>query len=681
VSLRKIADYTIIRELGRGGMGAVFEALSPTGATVALKTVTWPETADARARWEAIERFQREARAARALSHPNICQVLDFGAHQDSLFIVMELLDGQSLRELIDLAGAIKPERAIGITLKVAEALAYAHDEGVIHRDIKPGNIMIMHGGQVKLTDFGLASVVSETTLTEQGSLVGTLSYISPEQLSGEKVDARSDIFSLGATSYEMLTGVRAFPAQDRAAVMQQILTQDPPPVPGLPAQVSETLARCLRKQPEERFQSAREVVVALVGHAPSTGATRILPLRTPSRAPAPTPAAEASVPDVTPPPTLESPEAEEADVRARANFHWEANLQEDRGELELGERSSQEGAALEHGAYVVTGEREYRLYAPELMPEFIFEGRATKLKGADWADWPFVCIVYGLEEPGSRFAVACVDDGDIVVNRLHEGTWSVLAHARGQGQVNSRDGVLIKLVRRGASLHAFVNNEHVLTVADFKVRLGRLLLQNHGGGKMAWSLLRVDGVDLNLEVQQAFEHRRNLEEREARQLLGHVARYYPSLGGAAQKLQELHPDRRDTVLIVVGGGLVEQLTDGIAAGRLREYINERGRGHETRWAAVVTDVGVLGEERGMDCPVIALGFPEANRVTARLAEELPSDPGAPGWSYLRHDLAHAGRRIALWGQSPIEGAPSIVDYFISSGLLDRFLEVVWADA
>ncbi len=277
MGLRKIADYTIIRELGRGGMGAVFQALSPSGATVALKTVTWPQTSDARARWEAIERFQREARAARALTHLNICQVLDFGAEQDTLFIVMEFLDGQSLRELIQSAGAIRPERAVEIVTAVCEGLGQAHQHGVVHRDIKPENIMVLRRGQVKLTDFGLASVAAEAAASETGRMVGTLCYLSPEQVHGEPVDVRSDIFSLGATFYEMLTGKRAFQAEERAAVIRQILTADPPSVAGLPTRVSETLQRCLRKRPQARFQSVQEMLATLTGRAPAPDATRLL--------------------------------------------------------------------------------------------------------------------------------------------------------------------------------------------------------------------------------------------------------------------------------------------------------------------------------------------------------------------------------------------------------------------
>jgi len=283
VSLQRIADYTITRELGQGGMGKVYQALSPDGATVALKTAVWPEGLDARARWETVERFQREARAARSLQHPGICQVLDIGADQDTFFIVMEFLDGQSVGELIELAGAIKLERALEIMLSTCEALAYAHEKGIVHRDIKPDNVMVLRTGQVKLTDFGLASIVHETGVTQTGTSMGTFAYMSPEQARGEKVDERSDIFSLGATFYEMLTGRRAFDGQGIAAVTNQILQDDPTPVKGVPTHVSVALSKCLRKKREHRFANVRELIDCLRGKGAGREVTRtaVLPPRT----------------------------------------------------------------------------------------------------------------------------------------------------------------------------------------------------------------------------------------------------------------------------------------------------------------------------------------------------------------------------------------------------------------
>jgi len=242
----------------------VFEAVSPTGQRVALKTVMWEDQGSTRSRWEAIERFQREARAARSLSHPNIVQVLDIGADGDTFFIVMEFLDGHSVRDLLNLAGAIKLDRAVEIVLAACEALACAHEHEIVHRDIKPDNIVVLRTGLVKLTDFGLASIVHEKSVTQTGTMMGTFAYMSPEQVRGEKLDAGSDIFSLGATFYEMVSGQSAFGGAEPAVVVNRILNEEPTPISGLPAQLSRVITRCLRKQLQYRYQTAREMIAEL---------------------------------------------------------------------------------------------------------------------------------------------------------------------------------------------------------------------------------------------------------------------------------------------------------------------------------------------------------------------------------------------------------------------------------
>jgi serine/threonine protein kinase len=264
MSVTRIGDYRVTRELGQGGMGRVFEGLSPQGATVAIKTMLLAEGLSPRTRWETVERFQREARAARSLIHPDIVQVLDIGADQDTFFIVMEYLDGESLRELLDRAGRLEVGRAVEMVTSACEALAYAHDQGIVHRDIKPENIMVLREGAVKLTDFGLASIVTEKSVTQTGTVMGTFFYMSPEQVRGEKLDARSDIFSLGATFYEMVAGRRPFSGETPAVILNKILKEDPPPVVGLPPHVSRVLSRCLRKQPDYRFRNAREIIAGL---------------------------------------------------------------------------------------------------------------------------------------------------------------------------------------------------------------------------------------------------------------------------------------------------------------------------------------------------------------------------------------------------------------------------------
>jgi len=262
--LRIIGGYTVTREVGRGGMGRVFEGLSPEGHTVAIKIMNLPERSGPRARWEAVERFQREARAAQSLDHPSIVHVLDVGLDQDSFYIVMEFVDGQSVGELIQVGGAIERARAVAIVIAVCDALAYAHDRGVIHRDLKPDNILLPRDGGAKVTDFGLAAIIADTRLTQPGLLLGTLGYMSPEQTRGEELDARSDLFSLGATFYEMITGRQLFSGDSPAEVIHRICTQDVPLVPGLPSAIQDTLAKCLARDRSKRFSSAREVTASL---------------------------------------------------------------------------------------------------------------------------------------------------------------------------------------------------------------------------------------------------------------------------------------------------------------------------------------------------------------------------------------------------------------------------------
>jgi len=264
VTRQTIGSYTITGTLGRGGMGQVFEAQGADGRRVAVKTMTMPETMDASARWEAVERFQREARAVRSLEHPHIVSVLDVGEEGGKFFIVMEYLQGQSVRELLDMAGAFSVERALKTTGQVCEALAYAHERNVVHRDIKPDNIMVLKDGRAKLTDFGLAAMTVETGMTQTGTVMGTFCYMSPEQARGEKVDARSDIFSLGATLYEMLTCRQPFSGDSPGAIIASILNDEPAAIPEAPPEVQRAVKRCLCKEPGKRFQSARELLEGL---------------------------------------------------------------------------------------------------------------------------------------------------------------------------------------------------------------------------------------------------------------------------------------------------------------------------------------------------------------------------------------------------------------------------------
>jgi serine/threonine-protein kinase len=266
VSLGALGDYTLKKEIGQGGMGKVYLATGPDGADVALKTIIFPEGLTARARWEAVERFQREARASRVLEHPHICRVIDAGADGDTFFIVMEYLDGQSLREEIESSGPLGVARSCQILQHMVAALSYAHAQGIIHRDIKPDNVMVLKSGEAKLTDFGLASIGYEAGVTQTGTMMGTLAYMSPEQARGEKLDARSDIFSLGATFYEMLAGEPAFGGEAPGAVLEEILNKELESIRGLPPEVGRIVSKCLRKRPAYRFQNSVEILDALRG-------------------------------------------------------------------------------------------------------------------------------------------------------------------------------------------------------------------------------------------------------------------------------------------------------------------------------------------------------------------------------------------------------------------------------
>jgi serine/threonine protein kinase len=254
-----VSHYRIFEQLGQGGMGVVYKAEDTRlRRFVALKFLPDELSRDP----QAVERFQREARAASSLNHPHICAVYDVGEHQGRHFIVMELLEGTTLHH--NLSGVpLSVERVVELGIQVADALDAAHAKGIIHRDIKPANVFITERGQAKLLDFGLATAALDvegraadaTTagpLTTPGAVMGTVAYMSPEQVRGEKLDARTDLFSLGAVLYEMATGRRAFPGQASGSVHEAILNR--PPIaatranPEVPARLEEAINKSLEK-------------------------------------------------------------------------------------------------------------------------------------------------------------------------------------------------------------------------------------------------------------------------------------------------------------------------------------------------------------------------------------------------------------------------------------------------
>jgi serine/threonine protein kinase len=253
--------YTIIQELGRGGMGVVYKAEdTKLKRTVALKFLPAELTHIP----EVHDRFMREALAAAALDHPNICTVYEFDQAEDTNFISMAYVEGQSLRKQIE-SGPLELEEALRITTQVAEGLKTAHKKGIIHRDIKSANIMVTENKQAKIMDFGLARMAGTTLLTQEGAAMGTIAYMSPEQARGDKVDHRTDIWSLGVVLYEMLTGKLPFQGEHEQAVIYSVLKEKPEPIPDLkpdiPASIEQMVKKALEKDPDKRYQQAEELL------------------------------------------------------------------------------------------------------------------------------------------------------------------------------------------------------------------------------------------------------------------------------------------------------------------------------------------------------------------------------------------------------------------------------------
>ncbi len=271
-----ISHYKILGELGRGGMGVVYKAEDLSlHRTVALKFLPAHTLADDVAR----ERFKREARAAAALDHPNICSVYEIGEHEGRSFIVMAFLEGESLSDKVR-RGPLDIEEAVGIAARIAEGLDHAHQRGVIHRDIKSANIFITAEGRVKIIDLGLARRIDVSTLTDAGTRLGTVAYMSPEQARGDSIDGRSDIWSLGVVLYEMLAGKLPFAGDAFEAIVYSILHVDPKPVtearPEVSADLVRVTARAMARDPEARYQNAGEFLADLLGpdEAVSAGMT-----------------------------------------------------------------------------------------------------------------------------------------------------------------------------------------------------------------------------------------------------------------------------------------------------------------------------------------------------------------------------------------------------------------------
>ncbi|HKR26860.1 MAG TPA: serine/threonine-protein kinase, partial [Acidobacteriaceae bacterium] len=272
-SATTIGPYEISSLIGAGGMGEVYRARdSRLNRDVAIKVLHASVAADP----ERLRRFQQEAQAVAALSHPNILAIYDTGVHNGAPYLVSELLDGDSLRDLLS-SGTPSHRKCVTYAIQIAHGLGAAHSKGIAHRDLKPENIFVTREGQVKILDFGLAKTVTTShdatvaapgTTTEAGTVMGTAGYMSPEQVRGATVDARTDIFSFGAVLYEMLTGVRAFKRDTAAETMTAILHEEPPDqlesARQIPPALDRIVRHCLEKSPDHRFQSARDLAFDL---------------------------------------------------------------------------------------------------------------------------------------------------------------------------------------------------------------------------------------------------------------------------------------------------------------------------------------------------------------------------------------------------------------------------------
>jgi serine/threonine protein kinase len=259
-----LGRYEIISELGQGAMGVVYKARDPLiDRVVAIKTINLSLALDEKDEYE--QRFYQEARAAGRLSHHNIVTIYDVGKSGDVAYIAMEFLEGRELRDILnDTRGALPVDQAIDIVAQVAQGLAYAHEHGIVHRDVKPSNIMVVHDGHVKITDFGIARMASAAVRTQTGMVLGSPKYMSPEQVVGKVTDQRSDIFSLGVMLYEMLTGRAPFAGENINAIMYQTLNAVPPQPsslnPAVPEMLNFIVAKAIAKGVEDRYQNAREM-------------------------------------------------------------------------------------------------------------------------------------------------------------------------------------------------------------------------------------------------------------------------------------------------------------------------------------------------------------------------------------------------------------------------------------
>lgn len=301
MSTNTLGRYRIIRELARSN-DIVYEAVDPAnGQRIALKELQMAQNLVGQARRERIQRFTREARAAAKLQHPNVVRILEHGQAGERYFIAMEFLQGQSLRDVLRNRGALPLNEALRITLATADGLEFAHKNGVVHRDVKPDNIHLEPDGRVVLTDFGIARLSFEPTLTADGQIFGTPSYMSPEQVSGKNVDRRSDVFSLGVMLYEMVAGRKPFTGDSVITITYNIMNMEPPPIADAPPGINQIIRKATVKNQSDRYDSCSQMIEDLrlvsQGQPPRHAAKLPPPRHAPPPSPAPAPAYSAPMP------------------------------------------------------------------------------------------------------------------------------------------------------------------------------------------------------------------------------------------------------------------------------------------------------------------------------------------------------------------------------------------------